>query len=158
MVPIYHPCAGRVTVEQDCGKGDSTPICLTLYLSNYEITTGDGLEQVLGVGSLRVGGKVVFAKDKMSDSPGKRAKEVVPLRAGEDYSYIVEKYWTVKAVHHDGTATLITRRGKEHRVALDDPRLRHASLWERCFYGKRFPRIEPPPSASPPSRTDDPPT
>ncbi len=96
----------------------------------------------MAVSNLKVGGKVVFAKDKMSDSPGKRAKEVVPLQAGEDYSYIVDKYWTVKSVHDDGTATLVTRRKKEHRVALDDPRLRHASLWERFFYKKKFPVIE----------------
>jgi hypothetical protein len=83
----------------------------------------------------------VFSKDKMSLSPGRRAKEVVPLSKGDSYSYIVEKYWTVQSLNDDGTATLITRRGKQHTVPLDDPRLRLASLWERWRYHQRFPAI-----------------
>ncbi len=95
----------------------------------------------LSVRSLSVGNKVVFAKDKKSISPGPRAKEVVPQTKGEAYSYIVEKYWTVAEVTDDNTATLITRRGKKHTVSLDDPRLRHANLWERWMYSDRFPKL-----------------
>lgn len=95
----------------------------------------------MSVRNLKVGSKVVFAKDKMSVSPSPRAKELVPLSKGDAYSYIVEKYWTVKQVHADGTATLITRRGKEHTVALDDPRLRRANIWERWLYRSRFPKL-----------------
>jgi hypothetical protein len=93
------------------------------------------------VRNLQVGDRVVFAKEKMSLSPGKRAKEVVPLSKGDEYSYIVEKYWTVKTVHPNGSVTLITRRGKEHTVATDDPRLRRANWWERCIFRKRFPAL-----------------
>lgn len=100
----------------------------------------------MGVRKLTVGRKVVFSKDKSSLSPGPRAKEVVPLPKGDTYSYIVEKYWTVKDVHNDGTATLITRRGKEHTVQLDDPRLRAANFWERLIYSSRFPKLDEQPA------------
>lgn len=96
----------------------------------------------------KVGSKVVFAKDKMGLSPGPRAKEVVPLEKGDAYSYIVDKFWTVKAMHADGTATLITRRGKEHMVRVDDPRLRPATLWERLWYRRRFPPVPMAPGQS----------
>lgn len=102
----------------------------------------------MSVKNLKVGRKVVFSKDKSSLSPGPRAKDVVPLSKGDTYSYIVEKYWTVKEVRDDGTATLITRRGKEHTVPLDDPRLRHANLWERWIYHNRFPKLSELPEES----------
>ncbi len=95
----------------------------------------------MSVRNLKAGSKVVFSKDKMGVSPTSRAKEVVPLTKGDAYSYLVEKYWTVKEVHADGTATLITPRGKEHTVAFDDPRLRHAYIWERWLYRNRFPKL-----------------
>lgn len=100
---------------------------------------------------IKVGSKVVFAKDKMGLSPGPRAKEVVPLEKGDAYSYIVDKFWTVKEMHPDGTATLITRRGKEHTVRADDPRLRPATLWERLWYRGRFPSVPRESGQSPPA-------
>ena len=98
----------------------------------------------MAVQNLKAGDKVVFAKDKASLSPGKRAKEVSPARKGDEYNYIVEKYWTVKQVRADGSVVLVTRRGKEHSVSLDDPRLRRANLWERLTLSSRFPKLEPP--------------
>lgn len=95
------------------------------------------------VHKLQVGSKVIFAKDKTSVVPGPRAKEVAPLAKGDAYSYIVDKYWTVKKVNPDQTAVLVTRRGKEHTVPLDDPRLRRANIWERWFYNHRFPKVSP---------------
>ncbi|MEZ6136050.1 MAG: hypothetical protein R3C53_14205 [Pirellulaceae bacterium] len=102
----------------------------------------------MSVRKLEVGSKVVFAKDKVSDSPGKRATEISPQPKGDAYSYIVEKYWVVKQIHDDQTATLVTRRGKEHIVPLDDPRLRKANWWERCFLSSRFPKLDQPPSST----------
>lgn len=94
------------------------------------------------VRGLSVGDKVVFAKEKSSLSPGKRAKVVSPAAKGDEYSYIVEKYWLVKELVDRQHVRLITRRGKEHTVALDDPRLRRAHLWERWLLHRRFPRLE----------------
>lgn len=89
----------------------------------------------------KVGEKVIFSKDKTSLSPGKRAKEVVAAVKGDQYSYIVDKYWVVKEVRSDGTILLLTRRGKQHTVTLDDPRLRRASLLEKFLLRKRFPSL-----------------
>ncbi len=88
---------------------------------------------------MQVGNLVVFAKEKVSETPGKRASEVVPLRKSDCYCYVVEKYWTVEEVHEDRTATLVTRRGKRHRISLEDPKLRKATFWERWFLSDRFP-------------------
>ena len=91
---------------------------------------------------LRAGDLVVFAKEKNSLSPGRRAKEVSPAAKGDEYSYIVEKYWLVKELLDDNRACLVTRRGKQHTVALDDPRLRRPNLWERWVLRDRFPRLD----------------
>ncbi|MEO8270266.1 MAG: hypothetical protein ABI557_11140 [Aureliella sp.] len=88
---------------------------------------------------LSVGDQVVFVKSKQSTAPGPRAQQVNPSLKGDQYSYVVEKYWVVVAVHDDASVTLVTRRGKEHRVQLDNPLLRRANLWERFVYARRFP-------------------
>ncbi len=90
--------------------------------------------------SYGVGDKVVFAKEKASLSPGPRAKEINPAPKGDEYSYIVDKFWRVKAIQDDGQLVLITRRGKEHLVPPDHPNLRAPSLWEILFYYGRFPK------------------
>lgn len=90
---------------------------------------------------IKIGSKVVVAKSKSSVSPGPRAKEIHPQQKGNGYRYVVEKHWTVKEVHDDGTLTLLTRRGKEHRLAADDRQLRPARWWERWLYRDRFPEL-----------------
>ena len=98
-------------------------------------------ESALGVHRLRAGDKVVFAKEKASLSPGPRAKEVSPAVKGDEYSYIVEKYWLVKELLPEERVCLITRRGKEHIISMHDPRLRRANVWERVFLASRFPKL-----------------
>jgi hypothetical protein len=39
----------------------------------------------------------------------------------------------------DGTVVLLTRRGKQHVVQCNNPRLRPAKWWERVLYRNRFP-------------------
>lgn len=90
----------------------------------------------------KVGDKVVYAKDKHSGSPGQRAQEVTASPKGDLYNYIVEKYWVVKEINEDGRLLLKTRRGKEHLIRTDDPRLRTASIWERIFLASRFPDLD----------------
>ena len=102
-------------------------------------------ESALGVQRLRTGDKVVYAKEKFSLSPGPRAKEVSPATKGDEYSYIVEKYWLVKELLPEDHVRLVTRRGKEHVISTHDPRLRRANIWERMFLSSRFPKAGEPP-------------
>ena len=84
------------------------------------------------------GDRVVYRKTKHSLHPGPRAQDVFPAPGGDDYSYIVDKYWTVTDLTGD-RIVVVTRRGKTHVLDKNDPNLRHARFWERWFLGNRFP-------------------
>ncbi len=86
----------------------------------------------------RPGDYVIYRKTKFSSQPGPRATDVRPSPNGDNYSYIVDKFWVVQHVADDGTLTLQTRRGKTHCVAPDDPLLRRANFFERWRYRDRF--------------------
>ena len=92
--------------------------------------------------ALKNGDPVIFVVSKNSVDPGPRAKQVHPAPAGETYSYTVEKFWTVAEVRPDGHVVLVTRRGKQHEVDINDPRLRPARWWERWIYRNRFPSLK----------------
>ena len=96
------------------------------------------------------GDRVIYTRDKYSNRPGPRAKNVAPTPHGETYAYQVDKYWVVTNVTPDGGVVLLTRRGKTHTVDMQDPRLRRANWWERLFYAGRFPQIDSPPAEAPP--------
>lgn len=96
----------------------------------------------------RAGDFVVFRITKFSTDPGPRAKDVHPAPYGETYNYYVDKYWAVQSVSADGQLDLVTRRGKHHQVPANDPRLRHATLFERWFQADRFPKPDVPPHKS----------
>lgn len=85
------------------------------------------------------GDRVIYTRDKYSNRPGRRAKNVSPTPHGETYAYQVDKYWVVTAVTPDGSLVLQTRRGKTHTVPMSDPRLRRPKWWERIIYAGRFP-------------------
>ncbi|MBB02651.1 MAG: hypothetical protein ACE37I_20955 [Rubinisphaera brasiliensis] len=96
-----------------------------------------------------VGEPVVYLMTKQSSHPTLRATTVSPAAHGDDYSYVVKKFWVVREICTDGTLIVQTRKGKARRVSADDPCLRHASLWERWMYRDRFPEsdlIEPIPA------------
>jgi hypothetical protein len=84
----------------------------------------------------------IYTKQKFSTVPGPRAQGVVPAAAGETYSYLVDKYWIVESVLEDGSLRLRTRRGKQHTIPPDDPRLRPVRWWERWLLAGRFRAIE----------------
>jgi hypothetical protein len=88
----------------------------------------------------RPGDRVVFCKPKRSAHPGMRAKAIYPAPRGDDYSYYIDKHWTVVAMGPDGTVIVCTRRGKLHSIQVTDPRLRKATWWERILLRQRFPR------------------
>jgi hypothetical protein len=92
--------------------------------------------------NLKAGSWVIYRKQKSSRSPGPRAKSVRPAGAGENYQYMVDKFWVVVEILESSQVKLKTRRGKENLVALDDPGLRLAKWWERILYRNRFPRSE----------------
>jgi hypothetical protein len=85
---------------------------------------------------------VIFRKTKFSQRPGPRARHVAPATRGEEYSYVVDKFWIVRAVRDDGALELVTRKGKLHAMSPDDPRLRPLRWWERWTYRRRFEAIE----------------
>lgn len=87
------------------------------------------------------GDLVVFAKDKWSTSPGPRAHRVHPASNGDGYAYKVDKFYRVIEDERDGKVSLITRRGRLHVIDAHDPRLHHASLWQRLRFRHRFPGI-----------------
>lgn len=88
------------------------------------------------------GDPVIFRKSKLSTRPGPRAEEIHPAPRGETYSYEVDKFWVVVETREDGTVVVETRRGKQHVIDANHPRLRHINLWERLFYRSRFPRVK----------------
>jgi hypothetical protein len=94
------------------------------------------------------GDPVIYRMRKHSTSPGPRAEDVTPAPHGEDYSYHVDKLWTVVAVQPDGRIVARTRRGKEHVLEPDDPSLRKAKWWERLLWRSRFPALDKPPPKS----------
>ena len=88
------------------------------------------------------GDPVIFRMSKHSTHPGPRARNIKPAAKGEEYTYQVDKFWTVAEVLEDGRLRLVTRRGKEHLVEPDDIHLRPAKWWERLLYRDRFPDLE----------------
>lgn len=89
----------------------------------------------------RVGDPVVYRKSKVSPHPGARARDVVPAEHGDDYSYHVDKYWTVAEPPDSGHVTVLTRTGKRHLVSVNDPLLHKANLLERLLHRRKFPQL-----------------
>lgn len=95
---------------------------------------------------LRPGEPVIYRASKVSTGPGPRARNVYAAPGGDTYTYVVEKFWVVADVRGDGKLLLRTRRGKEHLVEPNDPKLRRPHWWERLLYRGRFPRLTQPAS------------
>lgn len=91
------------------------------------------------VSTFRTGDQVIYRMTKHSDSPGPRARNVNPSPSGEDYNYIVDKFWVVNEVLDNGRLILRTRRGKTREIAADDPNLKVPSWWQMLLYKKQFP-------------------
>ncbi len=87
-----------------------------------------------------VGDLVVFSKEKCGSTPGPRARNLIPARHGDTYSYRVNKYWIVLGITEDRAhIELATRRGKRNMLDSEHPLLRRATWWERLFLRHRFP-------------------
>jgi hypothetical protein len=92
----------------------------------------------------RKGDWVVYRRLKCTDHPGPRAQDVYASANGDSYDYFVDKFWVVDEVLDGGNLRLRTRRGKTHVVAEQDPNLRHATLWDRIRYRRRFIELQTP--------------
>jgi hypothetical protein len=104
-----------------------------------------GEEGPMGIGAplpFASGDWVTYRKQKYGPSPGPRAEEVSATPRGENYIYVVEKFWIVQEILPDGRLRLRTRRGKEHVVAPDDPNLCRAGWWDRLVHRGRFLEVE----------------
>ena len=88
-----------------------------------------------------VGEIVVYRKTKSSEHPGTRAKQVRPSSSGENYSYLIDKFWIVEEVRDDCKLVLKTRRGKTHVVDATDANLRATTIWDRIWNRTRFPSL-----------------
>lgn len=88
------------------------------------------------------GDLVIYRRTKHSQHPGPRAQSVSPAANGDEYTYVVDKFWMVDQVGDDGSLTIRTRRGKTHTVSPDDPSLRKANWWERFWHRDRFPAAD----------------
>ncbi|MAE66411.1 MAG: hypothetical protein CMJ18_19245 [Phycisphaeraceae bacterium] len=87
------------------------------------------------------GDQVIFRVTKHSAKPGPRARDVMPDRTGDNYTYNVDKFWVVSRVCGD-EVEMRTRRGKVHVFGVDDHNLRHAMWWEKILMRRRFPDLE----------------
>lgn len=85
------------------------------------------------------GDLVVYTISKRSPHPGPRARSVHPAELGEDYSYVVDKFWMVVGVDANKKVQIVTRKGKIRTVSIDDPLLKKANWWQRFRFRNRFP-------------------
>jgi len=90
---------------------------------------------------LKVGDRIIYSKTKFSMHPTVRARHMFPSEHGEDYSYVVDKYWVVADVLADGRLVAKTRRGKLHHLRPTDANLRKAPLVELVFHHDKFPDL-----------------
>ena len=88
-----------------------------------------------------VGDRIVYRKVKFSPLPGPGAYHITPSDKGENYTYLVDKYWVVTDVLDDGSLVAMTRRGKLNFVRPDDPNLRKAKLIDSLFHRNLFPSM-----------------
>lgn len=105
----------------------------------------DGLffgDVALSNGAFLPGDLVIYTVSKQGLHPGPGARDIQPVPNGEDYTYVVDKYWMVQQLADNGRIIIVTRRGKTREVSAGDPLLRKATWWQRLRYRDRFPSPE----------------
>ena len=90
---------------------------------------------------VEVGDGIIYRMQKASTHPGPRAYDVYPAGHGENYSYFVDKFWTVESVLRDGRIVASTRTRKRRYLWPEDPNLRKAGWVARWRYRGRFPEL-----------------
>ena len=95
-------------------------------------------------GGHRVGDRIVYIEPKCGECPGPRAEHIHPAAHGDDYGYTVAKYWIVSDIVDEHTIVAKTRTGKTHRVSVEDPCLRRATLFDLLLHRHSFPSPDTP--------------
>jgi hypothetical protein len=98
--------------------------------------------------AFRKGDCVVYRRSKYTTHPGPRAHDVDASEHGDNYHYLVDKFWIVADIPVEGQLLLRTRRGKTHVVEALDPNLRHATWWDRIRYHRRFVELQQAPQVT----------
>ena len=96
------------------------------------------MRTLIPTNTFKVGDCVVYRKTKHSTHPGPRARSINPNPNGDEYTYLVDKYWVVEDVLSDEQVVLRTRRGKRHTISVDSVNPRKANIWERFWHRSRF--------------------
>jgi hypothetical protein len=86
----------------------------------------------------KAGDWAVYRKSKRSTTPGPRATSVKACSKGENYTYIVDKFWIVDSMLPGDRLLLRTARGKTHVIDANDPNLRKPSWLRRLLWRERF--------------------
>ena len=86
----------------------------------------------------KAGDWAVYRKSKRSTTPGPRATSVKACRKGENYTYIVDKFWIVDSTLPGGRLMLRTARGKTHIIDANDPNLRKPGWLRRLLWRGRL--------------------
>jgi hypothetical protein len=91
---------------------------------------------------LKIGDKIIYTKTKFSMHPTThRAQYMYPSERGDDYSYVVDKYWVVSGVLADGRVVAKTRTGKTHTLRPDDTNMHKARFVQRMMHRDEFPDL-----------------
>ncbi|WP_092048365.1 hypothetical protein [Planctomicrobium piriforme] len=106
-------------------------------------------------GIFNPGDPVIYRMTKHSVRPGPRAKSISPCQNGDEYKYLVDKFWVVDQVLEDGRLRLRTRRGKTRVIPANDRNLRTPAWWETLLYRNQFPPAQVDPQQSPESQPQD---
>lgn len=117
------------------------PVIIGYAIFRFSNSREIELEEEAFVPKVEVGDKIVYRKTKFSPLPGARAHHITASGKGENYTYLVDKYWVVADVLDDGRLVAKTRRGKLNFVRPDDPNLRKAKLIESLFHRDLFPSL-----------------
>ena len=99
-------------------------------------------DSALSHNAFQPGDLVIYTVSKQGLHPGPGARDIQPVPNGEDYTYVVDKYWMVQQLSDGGRVIIVTRRGKTREVSAGDPLLRKATWWQRLRYRDRFPSVE----------------
>lgn len=118
------------------------PVIIGYTIFRFTNADESELETEVQVAKVGVGDRIVYRKTKSSPTPGARARYITASDKGENYTYLVDKYWVVADVLEDGRLVAKTRRGKLNFVRPNDPNMRKAGVIESLIHRDLFPAVE----------------
>src|SRR5271156_5579264 len=85
------------------------PVIIGYTLSKFSSSVEYETEEEMRLVKADVGDRIVYRKTKFSPLPGARAHHITASDKGENYTYLVDKYWVVADVLDDGRLLAKTR-------------------------------------------------